>query len=42
MAECEQDCYSALANAASCSHPKTGAREDLHFVETLCDAVVAS
>ena len=42
IAECKHDHHSPLANAASRLHSRAGAREDLHYVEALCDAVVAS
>ena len=42
IAECKQDYHSALANVASHLHPTAGAREDPHYIEALCDAVVAS
>ena len=42
IAECKQDYHSDLANPASRLHPRAGAREDLHYIKALCDAVVAS
>ena len=42
IAKYKRDHHRALANVVSRSHPRAGAREDLHYIEALCDAVVVS